>query len=172
MRRALATLLALILCLEPTLLLAKHAGAQPGPPQAAATYPPSPSLEAIGISFQRIKRELGDRAPSTTSSPLKLNYYVEVTALAPTIQLFTPQELVAGPVPGGPPTHWEMVAHVTRPEFRAPSVPISSLAFMAVAKLVQREADRQKREKAEAALRLRQEELRRRYPDLVVQEKK
>jgi hypothetical protein len=172
MRRALATLLALTLSLEPTLLLAQQTGTAPRQPQAPATNPPAPSLEAMGLSFQRIKRELGDRAPSTNATPLKLNYYVEVTALAPPIELFTPQELAAGPVPGGPPTHWEMVAHVTRPEFRSPSVPISSLAIMAIAKLVQREVDRQKREKAEAALRLRQEELRRMYPDLVVQEKK
>ena len=165
-------MLAFIIGLEPSLLLAQQPSPTPGPPRAAAAGPPPPSLEAMGISFERVKRELGDRAPSTNETPLKLNYYVEVTALAPRIVLFTPQELTAGPVPGGPPTHWEMVAHVTKPEFRAPSVPISSLAFMAVAKLVQWEADRQKRKKAEEELRLRNEELRRRFPELIVQEKK
>jgi len=43
---------------------------------------------------------------------------------------------------------------------------------MAVAKLIQWEADRQKRRKAEEELRLRKEELRRQFPDLIVQEKK
>jgi hypothetical protein len=174
MRRALAALLAFTIGLEPPLLLAQQAGvgAASSPPQTAATGPPAPSLEVMGLSFERIKRELGDRAPSPNATPLKLEYYVEVTALAPTFQLFTPQELAAGPVPGAPPTHWEMVAHVTKPEFRSPSVPISSLAFLVVAKLVQREVDRQKRQKAEAALRLRNEELRRQFPDLIVQDKK
>ena len=126
----------------------------------------------MGVSFERIKRELGDRAPSTNATPLKLDYYVEVTALAPLIELFTTPEFASGPVPGAPPTHREMVAHATRPEFRSPSVPIGSLAFVAVAKLVQWEIDRRKRKKAEEALRLRNEELRRQFPDLVVQDKK
>ena len=165
-------MLAFFIGLEPSLLLARQAGAASSPPPAAAAGPPAPSLEAMGISFERVKRELGDRAPSTNETPLKLNYYVEVTALAPRIVLFTPQELTAGPVPGGPPTHWEMVAHVTRPEFRSPSVPISSLAIMAVAKLVQWEADRLKRKKAEEELRKRNEELRKKFPELIVQDKK
>jgi hypothetical protein len=165
-------MLAFIVGLEPLLLLARQADPASTPPQAAVSGQPGPSLEAMGISFQRIKRELGDRAPSTNATPLKLNYYVEVTAVAPPILLFSPQELAPGPVPGGAPTHWDMVAQVTRPEFRAGSVPISSLAIMAVAKQRQWEADRQKRWKAEEALRLRKEELRKRFPDLVVQEKK
>jgi hypothetical protein len=172
MRRALVSLLAFVIGLEPALLQSQQAGAAPGQPPASATGPPEASLDAMGISFQRIKRELGDRAPSTNATPLRLNYYVEVTALAPPILLFSPQELVAGPVPGAPPTHWDMLAHVTRPEFRAPLVPVSTLAFIAVAKQAQWEADRRKRRKAEEALRARQEELRKKFPGLIVQDKK
>lgn len=177
MRRALAAGLAVTLALQPALVCAQQAlpaaapspRAQAQPPGSAA--PPAAgtvSFDGLGVSLERIKRELGDREPTKNATPLKLDFYVEVTGIAPPIQLFTKEELAAGPVPGAPPTHWEMVAQMTKPEFRAPAVPIGSLAIMGIAKLIKWEAERQRRRKAEEERLKREEELRAKYPDLVV----
>ncbi len=157
MRRTVAVSLALLMGFQPLAGLAAQDPAKP------------PPVEALGVSFDRIKRELGERPPSPAIAPLKLDYYVEVIGWAPQIQLFTPEELRAGPVPGGPPTHWEMVDQVfTKPEFKAPAVPISSLAIMGIAKLVQWQANQVKKRRAEEARQKELDELRKKYPDLVV----
>ena len=172
MRRMLAGWLALSLTWSPAAAAAQQAP-QPPASQAAAEPQPSPasgpSVEALGLSFTRIKRELGERPPSKNKTPLKLEFYVEVMGIAPAIQLFTPEELAPGPVSGGPPTHWEMVNTLwTKPEFRAPAVPISSLAIWGISKIVKYEVEQAKKRKAEAERRLRDEELKRKYPDIVV----
>ena len=132
-------------------------------PQAAP-----PSVESMGVSFDRIKRELRQRPPSTAEGLLKLDYYVEVMALAPQIELFTPEQWSMGPAPGGPPTHWDMVNDVfTRPEFRSASVPIGSIAIMGLVKLAQWQARVDKRRKAEEERRKRNDELRKTYPVIV-----
>jgi hypothetical protein len=174
MRRHVAVLLAALTAFQPLSLAAQtpvtpSSGPQQQTPPAAQT-PPLPTLEAMGVSFERIKRELRIVPATKNQTPLKLDYYVEVQGFAPALPLFTPEELRAGPVPGGPPTHWEMVRELwTKPEFKGQAVPISSLVILGVMKVAQWQADRIKREKAEAALRLRQEELKAKYPDIVKQ---
>ena len=101
------------------------------------------------MSFERIKRELRILPPSTAKAPLKLEYYVEVQGLAPPIPIFRPGELTTGPVPYGAPTHWDMMAHVTPEAFKAGTVPVSSLALMGLAKLIQWEAQRAREERRE-----------------------
>lgn len=117
--------------------------ANPGQPPAS----PAPSVEALGMSFERIKRELRILPPSTAKTPLKLEYYVEVQALMPAIPLFKPGELTTGPVPYGAPTHRDMMDHVTPEAFKAGTVPISSLAIMGIVKLLQWEAQRAREER-------------------------
>ena len=115
MRRVLATLLACLVGLQPAAVGAQQ-GSAPGTAATQAQPAPAhavPSVESLGMSFDRIKRELRILPPSTVASPLKLEYYVEVQGLMPALPLFRPGELTTGPVPLGAPTHWDMMDHVT-----------------------------------------------------------
>jgi len=160
MRAAVAVTLACVLAAQPAV------AGRPAP------QPPPGSVEALGVSFERIKRGLRLQAPSAASaaSPLKLDYYVEVMAPAPEIRIFTPADLMAlGPVPGAPPTHREMIRDLwTKPEFKGQSMPIGSLAIMGIMKLAQWQAEQIKQRKKEEARRKETEELRKKYPDLIV----
>ncbi len=176
MRTALVVLLALAIGLQPVLVCAdaqtQTSGGNPRPPDQKSPPETRPSVEALGLSLDRIKRELGDRPATPDENGLKLDFYVEVFALAPPIPIFQPGELTTGPVPWGAPTHADILNVVTPQAFRSPTVPISSLAIMGIAKLIQMEADRAKRRKAEEERRKRNEELRKKYPYLVAEPKK
>jgi len=130
-------------------LLACLVGFQPAAVQAqqGPASPPPPSVEALGMSFERIKRGLRVLPPSTAKTPLKLEYYVEVQGLMPPIPLFKPGELTTGPVPFGAPTHRDMMDHVTPEAFKSGTVPVSSLAIMGIVKLLQWEAQRAREER-------------------------
>jgi len=102
------------------------------------------------MSFERIKARAADpaaldgqgrRSSSSTTS--------EVQGLAPPIPIFRPGELTTGPVPYGAPTHWDMMTHVTPEAFKAGTVPVSSLALMGLAKLIQWEQQRAREERRE-----------------------
>jgi hypothetical protein len=178
MQRVLVALLVLLIGLQPAWLHARQpivAGASsqpPQPPTPAASTPQSaptavPDIDALGVSFDRIKRLLADRAPSENKSPLKLNYYVEVVALAPRIQLFTREELApTGVTPWGAPTHGDIVRLLTPVEFRSPRVPVGSLVVLGIVKLVEWEAARAKRQKAEEDRKQRDDEERARQKAL------
>ena len=137
MRPALAFLLAILIGLQPAAVRA----------QLGAAAPPPPSVEALGMSFERIKRGLRVLPPSTAKTPLKLEYYVEVQGLMPPLPLFKPGELTTGPVPFGAPTHRDMMDHVTPEAFKSGTVPVSSLAIMGIVKLLQWEAQRAREER-------------------------
>jgi hypothetical protein len=155
MRRVLACMLACLVGLQPAAVRAQQ-GAEP---RAAAQAPPPPppgfqsqavpSVESLGMSFERIKRELRILPPSTAKTPLKLEYYVEVQGLMPPLPIFRPGELTTGPVPYGAPTHGDMMDHVTPLAFKAGTVPVSSLAIMGIVKLLQWEAQRARDERRE-----------------------
>jgi hypothetical protein len=178
MRRILAALLVLLIGLQPALLHAQQAGAAGAQAQSPRAQTPTastpqsaltdvPDIDALGVSFERIKRLLADRAPSENKSPLKLNYYVEVVALAPRLQLFTREELApTGVIPWGAPTHADIVSFLTPVEFRSPTVPVSSLAILGIMKLAEWEAGRVKRKKAEEDRKKRDEEERKRQQAL------
>ena len=178
MRRTLSALLVVLIGLEPAWLQAQQAGAAGANPQsprpqarAVSTAQPAsadvPDIDALGMSFERIKRLLADRPPSSSQSPLKLNYYVEVVALAPRLQLFTREELApTGAIPWGAPTHADIVNLLTPIEFRSPTVPISSLAIVGIMKLAKWQAERMKRQKAEEDRRKRDDEERKRQKAL------
>jgi hypothetical protein len=145
MRRLLAAVLALLVGADQSVLWAQQAQPHSPPPQPRVTaVPEQPSLEALGLSFDRVKRELRILPPSTAKTPLKLEYYVEVVGDAPEFQLFMPGEMVTGPAPWGAPTHSDILDLLTPKVFRAPVIPVSSLAIMGIQKLV--EAKRRKQE--------------------------
>lgn len=137
MRPLLASLLACLVGFQPAAVRAQQGDAAP----------PPPSVEALGMSFERIKRGLRVLPPSTAKTPLKLEYYVEVQGLMPPLPLFKPGELTTGPVPFGAPTHRDMMDHVTPEAFKSGTVPVSSLAIMGIVKLLQWEAQRAREER-------------------------
>ncbi|MEI6669355.1 MAG: hypothetical protein WCP29_14480 [Acidobacteriota bacterium] len=178
MRRTLAIQLVLLIGLQPAWLSARQADPQAAqtprsegrPRSASPTQPPvgaDSDIAALGMSFDRIKRILADQAPSTGKTPLKLNYYVEVVALAPIIQLFSREDLApTGPMPWGAPTHADIVRQLTPVAFRSPGVPIGALAIVGIMKLAQWEAARARRQKAEEDRRQRDDEERARQKAL------
>ena len=154
MRSPLSCLLALLVGLQPAAVWAMQgAPAETSPRQARPVTDPGapdqalPSFESLGLSFARIKRELRTLPPSTARTPLKLEYYVEVQGVMPALPLFRPDELTTGPIPYGAPTHADMLDHVTPLAFKAPAIPVSSLAIMGIVKLVQWEAQRAREER-------------------------
>jgi hypothetical protein len=142
----------MLIGLQPAAALAQQAGAPAGarsqpPPAGPESVQTAPSIDPLGLSFARIKRELRTLPPSTAATRLKLEYYVEVQGLAPPIPIFRPGELTSGPVPYGAPTHRDMMDHVTPEAFKSGSVPVSSLAIMGIVKLLQWEAQRAREER-------------------------
>ena len=77
MRCALAILFAILIGSEPAVLSAQQST-------------PLPSVESLGVSFERIKRQMGEKAATKDQTGLKLEFYVEVVAEAPPFQLFAP----------------------------------------------------------------------------------
>lgn len=110
----------------------------------------SPSIDAskMGVSLDRIRRELkqSESRETFTANGLKLDIRVDVFGQAPPLDLI-PQDfsLTYGPVPHSAPTHREHIDYVTPQEFRAPGVPIYGLAVWAAQKL----ADRSKKSQCE-----------------------
>ena len=94
-----------------------------GAAQDRASTPVGAVLEAedLGISLARIQRKL-DRLPDREEarSLLRLNYYVQVYARAPRLDLFRGFDLHNSPIPYGVPLHSEMLS-VMRPNQLYPS---------------------------------------------------
>jgi hypothetical protein len=152
MRRVLACLLACLVGLQPAAVAGAQQSSAPGTAAIQAQPAPAqavPSVESLGMSFDRIKRELRILPPSTVKSPLKLEYYVEVQGLMPALPLFKPGELMTGPLPFGAPTHRDMMDHVTPLAFKSGTVPVGGLAIMGIVKLIQWEAQRARDERRE-----------------------
>jgi hypothetical protein len=85
-----------VVALIVALALAASSGAyagQTGQPQAqnpqARAVPESPAPPSLGISLDRIRRQLREVPPTRTSSPLKLEYHIEVVGRAPAIDFFS-----------------------------------------------------------------------------------
>lgn len=166
MRRALPWLLAWLIGVHPAAVWAQQG--------AGAVQ----SFDALGVSFERIRRDLRTAPPSKVITPIKLEYYVEVVGVAPPFTLFSSEELSIGPVPGVPPSHADMMRHVTPLAFTAPAATLVSVGgrrgappkvvgqdFWQMQTRMAREAARRKkaeeeRQKAVEAERLRQQRLR------------
>jgi hypothetical protein len=113
MRGALAIGLATFIGLSPAVLDAQQST-------------PLPTVESLGVSFDRIKRKLDQKPATPDKTGLKLEFYVEVIAEAPPFQLFSPGESSFGPVPGVAPSHTDMMRHITPLAFAAPAATLVS----------------------------------------------
>jgi len=114
MRRARAILVATLIGLLPAVLGAQQSRSLP-------------TVESLGVSFDRIKRKLDVKPASKDKTGLKLEFYVEVVGEAPPFQLFAPDEPRFGPVPGSAPTHADMMRHITPLAFSAPAATLVSV---------------------------------------------
>ncbi len=151
MRKALASLLSVMMASQPALVYAQADQSAPARPDASASATsksPGLNYDLLSASLVRLRRELAEQPPSKAYTPLKLDFYVEVTAEAPTIMLFTPKDLAAaGPVPWGAPTHQDMLDVMTPQEFRSPTIPIGSMVLYGIKQLIQWEAEKAKRQR-------------------------
>ena len=127
------------------LVLAVHV-ALPGALWAQAPQPAptqeTPPVDAsrMGISFDRIKRELAQAEAAdaaTDDDRLKFSFTVEVVGTAPKIDLLQGFSLRGG-VPYGSPTHNEMLDVITPRYFRTGVVPFSAFAGWAARALAEK----------------------------------
>ena len=161
MRRLLARLLVVAIGIQPALLQAQQASTRQDPPapRRRATAPGHAADDVLAGSFERVRRALAEAPRSKNAIPLKLDFYVEVVGQAPRIELFTAQDMAAGPVPGmSPPTHGDMLGVMTPQAFRSGAVPISTLAVMGIAQLIKWQRDVAKRRQQEEAEKKRQQD--------------
>lgn len=108
---------------------------------AQASQTPSVDVSKLGVSLDRIRRELRQSETQETMSAngLKLDIRVRVFGQAPPIDLVPDDfSITYGPVPRSAPTHREHIEFVTPREFRSPAVPIYSLAVWAAQKLAEK----------------------------------
>jgi hypothetical protein len=114
--------------------------AYPSVGYAQAEQGPAIDVSKMGVSLDRIRRELTPASrESMSSNGLKLNIRVDVFGQAPPLELLPKDfSLTYGPVPHSAPTHREHIEFVTPQEFRAPAVPIYGLAIWAAQKLAER----------------------------------
>jgi hypothetical protein len=99
-----------------------------GAAQAASAQQTSVDVKRLPIDLTKITRDLRQSAATQSHDGLHIRYTVDVYGQAPRIELFTKQDnLTAGPVPYGAPSHREMIEHVTPIEYRAPFADIGAL---------------------------------------------
>jgi hypothetical protein len=95
----------------------------------------------LGVSMDRIQRGLrmSEAREQSPSSPLKLEYQVQVFGKAPRIDLLGDFDIGRGaPLAYGAPTHSDFVNQWTPQAYRSPPMPLSSLAGWALFQLVKR----------------------------------
>jgi hypothetical protein len=92
---------------------------QAPPPQSQSGITPSvDQTQSLGISLDRIRRKLREAPPTGASSPLRLEYHIEVIGTAPKIDFFSGFDIgKLSPVQYGGMTHAEFL-HITRPPWR------------------------------------------------------
>jgi hypothetical protein len=99
---------------------------------------PPVDVSRLGVSLDRIKRELAPaRDEPTQDGPMKLSFSVQVIGQAPKIDLLQGFSL-NGPMMYGGPTHREVLDVVTPQAYRSPVIPISALTSWAAQKLRQK----------------------------------
>jgi hypothetical protein len=121
------------------------AGEQPQPPSQpqtgsqAAPATPNVDVSRLGVSLDRIKRQLQDNRQETApaDSALKLAFTVQVVGQAPKIDLLQGFSLT-GPNQYGAPTHHEILDVVTPQAYRSPMIPFSTVAYWAAQKIAQK----------------------------------
>lgn len=123
MRRFATAALTLALGLSPGVVCAQSDA------PAAASASTAIDGTALGVSLSRIAQRLAldSEARSVGTSPLKLEFHVDVYGNAPQLRFFSGQDLVYGGVPFSAPTHRDMLMHVTPQAFRSPRVDFLSM---------------------------------------------
>lgn len=114
---------------------------QPAPGDVTPNSTPTPQGASIdpsklGVSLDRIRRELrhAEVKEQQGHGPLRLEFMVEVFGKAPKINLLEGFPLT-GPVPYGAPTHQEILDFLTPKEYRSPAFPISAITYWAAQQL-------------------------------------
>ena len=117
----------------------QQSDAQPSPPPPAReAVSPLPSPEALGISLDRVRRELRELPPVTTNL-LRYDFHVDVYGTTPPVDFFKDFDLSPyGPVRYGGMTHAEFLNVVTPQAYRAPSGDLISLAVWAASQLARK----------------------------------
>jgi hypothetical protein len=99
-----------------------------GAANAASAQQASVDVKRLPVDLNKLTRELRQTAATESHNGLHIRYTVDVYGQAPRIELFTKQDnLKAGPVPYGAPSHREMIEHVTPIEYRPPVMDFSAL---------------------------------------------
>jgi hypothetical protein len=107
---------------------------QTQPPQSTATPASSggaaPSIDPtkLGISFDRVRMQLTQPAPSKTKG-LKIQETIEVVGKAPTPLLWDPKtaKLTSNAVPYGAPTQKDIMKLIVPKEFQTPPMDLNAL---------------------------------------------
>jgi hypothetical protein len=100
----------------------------PDPAPAAVTPPAAAPAPAVNVSklpvdLARLQRRLRQSAERTLQDGTNLKVFVDVYAFAPPLTLFTRQDILGdGQVPGGAPTHQQMIDQTTPDEHRGSNV--------------------------------------------------
>jgi hypothetical protein len=95
----------------------------------------------LGVSMSRIKNGLRvtESRQATSSTPLKLEYQIQVFGAAPRIDILQDFNISQGaPLSYGAPTHNDFINQWTPQAYRSPPVPLSSIAFWALGQAAKR----------------------------------
>ena len=94
------------------------------PPSAGAAPPPSPASPPVNVAklpidLSRLQRRLRTSAERSQQDGMNLKVFVDVYAFAPPLLLFTREDILGdGAVPGGAPTHQQIIDQNTPEEHR------------------------------------------------------
>ena len=110
--------------------------------QGAPTSADAPIDAAkLGVSMNRIRQGLRvtESRQSASSTPLKLEYQIQVFGAAPRIDILQGFNISQGaPLSYGAPTHTDFVNQWTPLAYRSPPVPLSSIAVWALGEAAKR----------------------------------
>ena len=86
---------------------------------APAPEPPAIDPTKLGVSFERVRMQLAQPAPTRTSG-LRIQETIEVVGKAPTLNLWSPQtaKLTSQAVPFGAPTQKDIMKLIVPKEFQ------------------------------------------------------
>ena len=132
--RALALLLLVLSVSAPA--WAQDSEAKPAPADQPATI----DATKLGVSLARIQKGLrvSETQQKQTTTPLRLEFAVQVYGFAPRIDLLKDVDILNGDAPDSAPTHRQVIEFLTPQIYRRPAAPISALAGWAGMKMWQK----------------------------------
>jgi hypothetical protein len=95
----------------------------------------------LGVSMSRIRNGLrsSESRQTAASTPLKLNYQIQVFGTAPRIDILRDFNIGQGaPLSYGAPTHNDFITQWTPQAYRSPPVPLAAIAFWALGEVAKR----------------------------------